>query len=169
MAVLGPLSYTLEVPDLETGVRFYTDAGLKAEVEGDVARLRCEGQDRDSVVLLGGRPQKRLHHVSLRADDLDGMAHRVEAHGGRTVTAPEGFEDNGLWVEDPHGMLIRLTERPADPELAAGSPFAINAPGALCARAARPRGRSRPTARSSRGGWGTSCCSAPTCRPASPS
>ena len=131
MPVLGALSYTLEVPDLDAGVRFYTDAGLVADVEGDLARLRCEGQDRDSVVLLGGFGRKRLHHVSLRADDLDGMARQVEAHGGRVTAAPEGFEDNGLWVSDPHGMLIRLTERPADPELEAGTPFAINAPGAL--------------------------------------
>ena len=130
MAVLGALSFTLEVPDVDAGVRFYTDAGLVADVEGDVARLRCEGQDRDSIVLLGGRPRKRLHHISLRADDLDGIAAGVGDHGGRVVGAPEGFADNGLWVEDPHGMLIHLSERPADPELlAAERPFEVNAPG----------------------------------------
>ena len=130
MAVLGALSLTLEVPDLEPGVRFYTDAGLVADVERAVARLRCEGQDRDSIVLIGGYPKKRLHHISLRADGLDGIAAAVPAHGGTVVAAPAGFEDNGLWVEDPHGMLIHLSERPADPELvAAETPFAVNAPG----------------------------------------
>lgn len=130
MAVLGALSFTLEVPDLEPGVSFYTDAGLVADVEGDIARLRCEGQDRDSIVLIGGHSRKRLHHVSLRADDLDGIAGRVSDHGGRTVPAPTGFEDNGLWIEDPNGMLIHLSERPADPELvAAEAPFEVNAPG----------------------------------------
>ncbi len=130
MAVLGALSLTLEVPDLDAGVTFYTDAGLVADVEGEVARLRCEGQDRDSIVLLGGFPKKRLHHISLRADDLDGIAAGVPARGGKVVPAPEGFEDNGLWIEDPHGMLIHLSERPADPELtAAAAPFEVNAPG----------------------------------------
>lgn len=130
MAVLGALSFTLEVPDVAPGVAFYTDAGLLADVEGDVARLRCEGQDRDSILLLGGYPKKRLHHISLRADGLDGIAAAVPAHGGRTVAAPAGFEDNGLWVEDPHGMLIHLSERPADPELtAAATAFEVNAPG----------------------------------------
>ncbi len=129
MAVLGPLSFTLEVSDLEPGVTFYTDAGLVADVEGDIARLRCPGQDRDSIVLLGGYPKKRLHHISLRADQLDRMAGDVAAHGGTVVAAPDGFEDNGLWVEDPHGMLIRLSERPADPELEAAEPFQVNAPG----------------------------------------
>ena len=130
MAVLGALSFTLEVPDVAPGVRFYTDAGLVADVAGDVARLRCEGQDRDSIVLLGGFPRKRLHHISLRADDLDGIAAAAPAHGGRVVAAPDGFEDNGLWVEDPHGMLIHLSERASDPELtAAATPFEVNAPG----------------------------------------
>ena len=129
MAVLGALSLTLEVPDLELGIKFYTDAGLIAEVDGDVARLRCEGQDRHSVMLVAGYPRKRLHHISLRADDLDVIAARVPQHGGRLVAAPNGFEDNGLWVEDPNGMLIHLSERPSDPELIAAAPFEINGPG----------------------------------------
>ena len=130
MPVLHALSFTLEVPDIEPGVRFYTDAGLVAEVDGNVARLRCEGQERDSIMLLGGYPRKRLHHISLRTDGLDAIADAVPQHGGRVVGAPEGFEDNGLWVEDPHGMLIHLAERSADPELtAAAAPFEVNAPG----------------------------------------
>ena len=129
MAVLGALSLTLEVPDLDAGVTFYTDAGLVADVEGNIARLRCAGQDRDSIVLLGGFSRKRLHHISLRAGDLDGIASRVPEHGGKVVTAPEGFEDNGLWVVDPNGMLIRLTDHPADPELEAAPAFEINGPG----------------------------------------
>ena len=132
MAVLSALSLTLEVPDVESGVRFYTDAGLVADTDGNIARLRCEGQDRDSIVLLGGYPRKRLHHISLRAEDLDGVAAAVPAHGGKVVAVPPGFEDNGLWVEDPHGMLIHLSERPADPELvAAETAFEVNAPGRL--------------------------------------
>jgi catechol 2,3-dioxygenase-like lactoylglutathione lyase family enzyme len=131
MPVLGLLSYTLEVPDLDVGVRFYQDAGLLAAVEGDVARLRCEGQDRDSVILLGGAPAKRLHHVALRADRLDEIADRVGTHGGRLVAAPEGFSEKGLWVEDPNGMLLHLQEAVADPELAQAPPFEINAPGRL--------------------------------------
>ena len=129
MAVLGALSLTLEVPDVTPGVAFYTDAGLVADVEGDIARIRCEGQDRESITLLGGFPKKRLHHISLRADDLDGMAGRVAAHGGAVASAPEGFADNGLWITDPNGMLIHLSEQPADPELAEVEPFQINAPG----------------------------------------
>jgi catechol 2,3-dioxygenase len=129
MAVLGVVSVTLEVPDLEPGVKFYTDAGLTATVERNVARLRCDGQDRDTIVLLGGADRKRVHHVSLRADDLAGIAGKVSEQGGEVIAAPAGFEDNGLWVQDPHGMLIHLSDRPADLELSAGEPYQINAPG----------------------------------------
>ena len=131
MAVLGALSVTLEVPDLQPGVSFYTDAGLNADVERGTARFRCEGQDRDSIVLIGGADRKRLHHISLRADDLDVIAQKTPVQGGDVVAAPEGFEDNGLWVRDPNGMLIHLSERAADPELAAVSPFEVNAPGRI--------------------------------------
>lgn len=129
MPVLGALSLTLEVPDVEPGLAFYRDAGLVGSVEGDIARLRCEGQERDTIVLMGGFARKRLHHISLRADDLEGLALTLPLAGGRLVDAPDGFEDSGLWVEDPHGMLIHLSERPADPELAAGPIYEINAPG----------------------------------------
>lgn len=130
MGVISALSVTLEVPDIEPGVKFYTDAGLVAIVEGNVARLRCEGQDRDSMLLLGGFPSKRLHHISLRADGLPGIAGLVAEHGGKVVSAPVGFENTGLWVEDPNGMLIHLSEHPGDPELvAADTHFEINAPG----------------------------------------
>ena len=83
------------------------------------------------MVLIGGAPRKRLHHIALRADGLDAMARTVPEAGGRVVAAPEGFESNGLWVEDPHGMLIHLQERPADAELEAAPAYEINGPGRI--------------------------------------
>ena len=131
MPVLGVLSVTLEVPSIEEGVQFYLDAGLEAAIEGRTARLRCKGKDRDSIVLIGGAARKRLHHIALRADELDVIAAKTPEHGGRLVEAPEGFESDGLWIEDPHGMLIHLQERPADPALEAAPPYEINGPGRI--------------------------------------
>ncbi|HWM70691.1 MAG TPA: hypothetical protein VNO35_29245, partial [Steroidobacteraceae bacterium] len=131
MAVLGILSVTLEVPELETGVRFYTDAGLTADITGNVARLRCPNQTRHSVELVGGASRKRLHHLALRAENLAGISARVVQAGGKIVAAPPGFEAAGSWVEDPHGMLIHLSQVPADAPLEAGGSFEINAPGRL--------------------------------------
>ena len=129
MPVLSALSVTLEVPDLEPGLEFYTDAGMVAVSDGAAARLGCPGQERDSLVLIAGAPRKRLHHIALRADGLDEIAARVPEAGGKAVPAPEGFQDNGLWVEDPHGMLIHLSETAAAPELAEGPVFEVNGPG----------------------------------------
>lgn len=131
MAVSGILSYTLEIPDLDEGVRFYTDAGLIAAADGDRAALRCPGQDRAAVYLIGGGAMKRLHHVSLRADNLAEIGRAVSEQGGAVVTPPSGFADEGLWVRDPHGVLFHLSETPADTQLAMAAPFEINAPGRL--------------------------------------
>lgn len=143
MAVLGVLSVTLKVPDLANGVKFYGDAGLLGAVDGDVARFRCEGQDRDSIVLLGGGPRKRLHHIALRADELDETASEVERQGGAVIEPPAGFDDNGLWLRDPHGMVIHLLESPVDSDLPTSAAFEINGPGRLVRKrrsAMRPGG-----------------------------
>lgn len=130
MPVLGLLSYALEVPDLEAGLKFYGDAGLTPDRSDDRAELRCPGQDRASIVLIGGAERKRLHHLHLRADGLDAIAAAAPSHGGRLVASPPGFDTGGLWLEDPHGMLLHLSECRADlPPLAPAAPFAINAPG----------------------------------------
>jgi catechol 2,3-dioxygenase len=149
MSVLGPYSVTLEVPDLEAGIRFYTDAGLEATRDGAIARFNCQGQSRESIVLLGGYQRKRLHHITLRADRLDAISSLVPRSGGAVVHAPEGFVDEGLWITDPHGMLIHLVDRPPDPPLAEVPPFTINAPGRLVRsrRSAILPGKQYPPAR----------------------
>ena len=131
MPVLGPLSYTLEVPSLEEGITFYTNAGLEASSDGKIARFRCVGQNRDSIILIGGAEKKRLHHVALRADGLDEIAANMPGAGGEVIAAPEGFDDNGLWVRDPNGLVFHLVEQPADDTPEAAAPFEINEPGRI--------------------------------------
>lgn len=131
MAVLNLLSFTLEVPDLAEGIRFYTDAGLTAVTDGNIARLTCADQVRESIILIGDMPIKRLHHVAMRANNLETMAADVVAAGGTVTAAPAGFPDAGLWVKDPHEMLINLVDQAPDAALAPAPDFAINAPGRL--------------------------------------
>ena len=131
MPVLGPLSYTLEVPSLQEGIKFYTDAGLEASDDGKIARFRCTGQDRDSIVLIGGAAKKRLHHVALRANGLERITADVPTAGGKLVAAPEGFDKSGLWVHDPHGLMFHLVECAADATPDAAPPFTVNAPGRI--------------------------------------
>jgi catechol 2,3-dioxygenase-like lactoylglutathione lyase family enzyme len=131
MPVLGPWSYTLEVPELEEGIKFYQDAGLTGSMKGKVAGFRGSGESHDSVVLLGGAPVKKLHHVTLRASELDDIAALVELHGGRPTSAPPGFDEEGLWILDPHGMRIHLIERSIGEESQESPLFEINAPGRI--------------------------------------
>lgn len=131
MAVLSAHSFALEVPDLAGGVEFYRNAGFVFKEDGARARASCPGQDRESILLIGGASRKRLHHVALRADPagFHDIREKVGRFGGSIVEAPEGFERSDLWVRDPHGMLIRLVDAPADAPLAAVEPFSINQPG----------------------------------------
>lgn len=131
MPVLGLLSYTLDVPSLEEGIKFYTDAGLEVSIRGNVARFNCIGQDRHSIELISGAAKKRLHHVTLRADGLDKIAVDVPVAGGEIISSPEGYDEAGLWVRDPHGAVYHLIEHPADAVPEAAQPFEINAPGRI--------------------------------------
>jgi catechol 2,3-dioxygenase len=131
MAVLGLLSVTLEVPALDAGIKFYTDAGLRVTERPGRALFNCVDQDRPSLTLFQGSGRKKLHHIQLRADDLSGIADKVAAGGGQIISAPASFENNGLWLKDPHGMLLNLVERLPDPPLSAAPLFEINAPGRM--------------------------------------
>lgn len=131
MPVLSLLSYALEVPSLDEGIRFYSDAGLNASRDGSFARFRCDGQERDSILLIGGAERRRFHHATLRADGLDKIATDVPGAGGRIIPAPEGFDEAGLWVQDPHGITFHLIEQSPDAAPPSSGPFAINAPGRI--------------------------------------
>lgn len=129
MPVLEIESVTLAVPDLAVGQRFYESAGLKSVPEGDGLGLRCPGQDH-SAISLREAAVKRLHHITLRADDAVSIVAAAAGAGGQVVDAPVGFEaTSGHWIRDPHGMLIQLVEADPAPALASGPVFAINAPG----------------------------------------
>ncbi len=133
MAVLGPYGFVLEVPDLEPGVRFYTDAGLNARQDGTTVRLRCDRQDRDCITLLGGAPRKRLHHLILRANPqkFDDVRLAVPANGGTLIEAPQGFPADGVWLKDPHGLRIHLLDAPAELAQDPCETFQCNMPGRL--------------------------------------
>jgi catechol 2,3-dioxygenase-like lactoylglutathione lyase family enzyme len=144
MPVLQAHAVCLEVPSLDAGIKFYSDAGLEVQSDGRVARCRCTGSDADAIVLIGGAQKKRLHHIALRADGLDEIASRTTAAGGTVTEAPEGFNMGGLWIRDPHGMLIHLVDQPAASEVSAAAAFEINGPGRIV-RASRSAMRSRGT------------------------
>jgi catechol 2,3-dioxygenase-like lactoylglutathione lyase family enzyme len=129
MPVIGLSAIALDVPDLAQAIDFYTAAGLEAAPDGNRAYLRCKGRDRDCMLLLGEAPHKKLNHIRMRAEDLDGIAAKVGPSGGELMAAPAGMSAEGIWVRDPHGMVYHLREEADEPPLATAKPFGINAPG----------------------------------------
>jgi catechol 2,3-dioxygenase-like lactoylglutathione lyase family enzyme len=132
------------VADLERSRRFYCE-GLGFEVAGthtvgsEFGRLmEVEGVDVQSVMvtkdgvtieLLGyvspavtgpgtRRPMNRrgLTHISLRVDDVDGVAAAIESLGGtvvrttRTTLDFSGTELDFLYCTDPDGVRIELMD-----------------------------------------------------------
>jgi len=133
MAVTGPYSVAIEVPDLERGIEFYTDAGLEVRVRENRAYFNCVGQETECICLIGGAPRKRLHHLALRADPakFEIIRSTVQEHGGRLIEAPEGCAPDGLWLDDPHGTVVHLVAKPKEPALTPVEAFAINEPGRI--------------------------------------
>lgn len=133
MSVIGAHSICLEVPDLEIARKFYTDAGLVARELPDRLEFTCASQSEPSIITLQGQGTKRLHHIALQADlaDRGGLQKNIENAGGQVQGAPQGFPDGDIWVVDPHGMSIRLTERRVVDAQSVTAAFSINQPGFL--------------------------------------
>jgi catechol 2,3-dioxygenase-like lactoylglutathione lyase family enzyme len=133
MAITGPYGVVLEVPDIEPGVKFYTDAGLEVEMQSNSAHCSCVGQDEASIILVGGAARKRLHHLVLRTtpSGLSELTQSVPPNGGKIVSAPDGFADEGLWLRDPHQTLIHVVTGPTIDMRTPAQPFEINEPGRI--------------------------------------
>ncbi len=116
--------YALAVPDPEVGRQFFTDFGLESRDDGDRIVMRCHGRDQDQVILLGGADKKRLHHVCLGTsqEEIGPIKAKLEAGGVTLLDPPYDSAPDGLWFEDPDGVLVCLCiaeETPArgEPEL----------------------------------------------------
>jgi catechol 2,3-dioxygenase-like lactoylglutathione lyase family enzyme len=129
MAVHSLLSYALNVPDLEAGMRFYSTFGLVAAERDSTLAFRCEGREQDQVLLAQGA-KKRLNHLRFGADDA-GLA-AIRAHMRERdvpeIDAPNDPFGGGLWLVDPDGNAINICNDVPRPWRTA-KPFAINQPG----------------------------------------
>ena len=109
----------MQVPDLETGLRFYGDFGLTAQETGNGLIFRCDGRDQDQLKLYEGR-LKRLHHICFgtREDELPALQAGVEQAGFPIIDPPtevaigNGAGD-GIWFRDFDDMLFNI--RAAEP------------------------------------------------------
>jgi catechol 2,3-dioxygenase-like lactoylglutathione lyase family enzyme len=134
------------VSDLEGSLRFYRDGlgfkqvashqvgeefGALMEVEGVKLESRMLSRDGITIELLGfespghtgdgrRRPMNQLGltHLSLRVDDVEGVASTIEAMGGsvvrgtRTTFDLSGTRLDFLYCTDPDGVRIELMDLP---------------------------------------------------------
>lgn len=133
MSVKGLLSVAIDVPEIDVGVAFYRQAGMIVTVEGRLAEVGCVGRRQPSIILRGGADRKRLHHVTLKADqrDFPALREKITKHGGTMIDPLADFDAVGLWLRDPHGMVIQLRDEPDEQPLDRATPFEINAPSAI--------------------------------------
>ncbi len=135
------------VSDLDLSLRFYRDGlgfkqvashqvgeefGALMEVEGVQLESRMLSRDGVTIELLGfespghtgdggRRPMNQLGltHLSLRVDDVDGLAATIEELGGsvvrgtRTTIDLPGARLDFLYCTDPDGVRIELMDLPA--------------------------------------------------------
>ena len=99
------------VSDLERSLRFYRD-GVTLELLGFESPGHTGDGRRRPMNLLG------LTHISLRVDDVEGVAATIEDLGGaivrgsRTTFGADGTRMDFLYCTDPDGVRIELMDLP---------------------------------------------------------
>jgi catechol 2,3-dioxygenase len=133
MLVHSLRGYTLEVPELTVGKRFYSDVGLDAKEEKGRVTLRCQNINHNEVILVQGGDKKKLHHITLGAneDALAGIQLAAEKNDVKIIPAPSGFDTNGLWLQDSFGLLIHIEAADKPAPLPPVAEFKMNLPGRI--------------------------------------
>jgi catechol 2,3-dioxygenase-like lactoylglutathione lyase family enzyme len=115
MTVNSLLGYTLSVPDIEAGKRFYEDFGLVSQGRGDRLDFTVANGDSQPLTLVEGNG-RRLHHVTfaISPGDVTPLKQRLESRGV-TLIDPPNTESGALFaLRDPDQNLIvvKLGEKP---------------------------------------------------------
>jgi catechol 2,3-dioxygenase len=105
MTVHSLAGYTLAVPEVEAGRRFFEDFGLQGREERDQIALRCKGSDTDQVTLRPGKG-RRLHHITFNigVDAGPGFRRKLESQGVRIMDPPDNT--GAFAVRDPDDNLV---------------------------------------------------------------
>ncbi|HTY66999.1 MAG TPA: VOC family protein [Alphaproteobacteria bacterium] len=109
MTVHSLLGYTLRVPDVPAGKRFYEDFGLIGRDYSDRLGFRVADGDAEPVTLTEGKG-RRLAHVVLGVapDQAKPLQQRIEKTGAKLVDPPRAEGNAVFAVRDPEDNLIVL-------------------------------------------------------------
>ena len=109
MSVHSLLGYTLRVPDVPAGKRFYEDFGLVGRDYSDRLGFRVAEGDAEPVNLVEGKG-RRLHHLTLGVspENAKSLQQRLAAFGSKLVDPPQSEGNAVFAVRDPDDNLIVL-------------------------------------------------------------
>ncbi len=126
----------LQVPDMQAGRTFYETMGLDGRDDGDQVVFRCAGRKQDQIRLVPGE-RKGIAWVTwgTRAQEIETIGANLDNAGIALAEAPVGFENNGIWVRDPDGILVNVVVADPAPQTRPG--VEINNPGTDYVRLAR--------------------------------
>jgi uncharacterized glyoxalase superfamily protein PhnB len=124
---LRAIEPSLTVDDLEKSLKFYTDVlgffladrytDKNGVVRGAMLKAGACGLGLSQDDFSKGRDRKKGQGMSLwlqTAQDIDAIAARITAEGGRLVQGPATEEWGGrsLTVDDPDGFRLRIYSQP---------------------------------------------------------
>lgn len=124
----------LQIPetDREVAINFYSDFGLRvSEKKPNLIEAYCDGVNHPSLVLITGAKSKALHHLQIGASSevITKINAKLQQQNISTIDAPQGCNEAGLWISDPHGLLIHIIEANDSYKEKPEKPFLINSPG----------------------------------------
>jgi catechol 2,3-dioxygenase-like lactoylglutathione lyase family enzyme len=107
MTVHSLLGYTLRVPDVPAGKRFYEDFGLVGRDYSDRLGFRVFEGEAEPVSLVEGKG-RRLHHVTLGVspDQAKALQQRIEQKGFKLVDPPQAEGNAVFAVRDPDDNMV---------------------------------------------------------------
>ena len=107
MTVHSLLGFTLRVPDVPAGKRFYEDFGLTGRDYSDRLAFRFAEGDAEPVALTEGKG-RRLHHIVFGVDagQVKPLQQRIEKFGAALVDPPRAEGNAVFAVRDPDDNLV---------------------------------------------------------------
>lgn len=101
--------FSLAVPDLMDGARFYMSLGLEVRTHTEGIGLYTRGNPHRWGLLTEGA-RKKLGHLSFGAfeDDMPRFEARLKEMGVTRLDPPPGLQSNGIWFHDNDGKLVEI-------------------------------------------------------------
>ena len=109
LAVHSIDEFAFTVPDLREAMHFYESFGLDVRNEDGFLGLYTHGNaHRWGKLLPGVGKQLRWLSFGINALDMPGFERRITEQQVERINAPQGADDQGLWIRGPDGLAVQV-------------------------------------------------------------